>query len=126
MSTDSVKMDTGVPLFFSEFQYLLLETIPLETIMRVFLFSQSKKARLLSDDDSSSAAPSPVKSNGYGFGGMPSPDIVQSRLDLLKNAFPNKVRSSVSDTPAGLCDDKHSKNLSSKFESRVFDAKFVF
>ena len=27
-------MDTGVPLFFSEFQYLLLETIPLETIMR--------------------------------------------------------------------------------------------
>ena len=28
-------MDTGVPLFFSKFQYLLLETIPLETIMRV-------------------------------------------------------------------------------------------
>ena len=35
MSTDSVKMDTGIPLFFSEIQYLLLETIPLETIMRV-------------------------------------------------------------------------------------------
>ena len=35
MSTDYVKMDTGIPLFFSEIQYLLLETIPLETIMRV-------------------------------------------------------------------------------------------
>ena len=35
MSTDSVKMDTGIPLFCSEIQYLLLETIPLETIMRV-------------------------------------------------------------------------------------------
>ena len=30
-------MDTGIPLFFSEIQYLLLETIPLETIMRVVL-----------------------------------------------------------------------------------------
>ena len=28
-------MDTGIPLFFSEIEYLLLETIPLETIMRV-------------------------------------------------------------------------------------------
>ena len=35
MSTDSVKMDTGIPLFFPEIQYLLLETIPLEIIMRV-------------------------------------------------------------------------------------------
>ena len=35
MSTDSVKMDTGIPLFLSEIQYLILETIPLETIMRV-------------------------------------------------------------------------------------------
>ena len=32
-------MDTGIPLFFSEIEYLLLETIPLETIMRVFLTS---------------------------------------------------------------------------------------
>jgi len=30
-------MDTGIPLFFSEIEYLLLETIPLETIMRVTL-----------------------------------------------------------------------------------------
>ena len=28
-------MDTGIPLFFPEIQYLLLETIPLEIIMRV-------------------------------------------------------------------------------------------
>ena len=28
-------MDTGIPLFLSEIEYLLLETIPLETIMRV-------------------------------------------------------------------------------------------
>ena len=28
-------MDTDIPLFFSEIQYLLLETIPLENIMRV-------------------------------------------------------------------------------------------
>merc|ERR1711974_408005 len=43
----------------------------------------SKKPRLLSDDESSPAS-SPVEpaSNGYGFGGMPSPDVVQSRLDL--------------------------------------------
>ena len=27
-------MDTDIPLFFSEIQYLLLETIPLENIMR--------------------------------------------------------------------------------------------
>ena len=36
VSTESVKMDTGIPLFFSEIEYLLLKTIPLETIMRVF------------------------------------------------------------------------------------------
>jgi len=35
-------------------------------------------------------SPRPV-SNGYGFAGMPSPDIVQMRLDLLQKAFPNKV-----------------------------------
>ena len=32
-------MDTGIPLFFSEIEYLLLETIPLETIMRVAMNS---------------------------------------------------------------------------------------
>ena len=31
-------MDTGIPLFFSEIQYLLLETIPLDTIMRILYF----------------------------------------------------------------------------------------
>ena len=29
-------MDTDIPLFFPEIQYLLLETIPLENIMRVY------------------------------------------------------------------------------------------
>ena len=32
-------MDTDLPLFFSEIQYLLLETIPLENIMRVCLIA---------------------------------------------------------------------------------------
>ena len=32
-------MDTGIPLFFSEIEYLLLETIPLDTIIRVYLKS---------------------------------------------------------------------------------------
>ena len=32
------QMDTDIPLNFSEIQYLLLETIPLETIMRVMVF----------------------------------------------------------------------------------------
>ena len=36
MSTDSKNgYWSGIPLFFPEIQYLLLETIPLETIMRV-------------------------------------------------------------------------------------------
>ena len=42
LSTDSKKypykcwqLDTGIPLFFSKIQYLLLYTIPLNTIMRV-------------------------------------------------------------------------------------------
>jgi hypothetical protein len=30
-------------------------------------------------------------SNGYGFSGMPSPDIVQLRLGMLQQTFPNKV-----------------------------------
>ena len=34
-------MDTGMPLFFLEIQYLLLETIPLETIMRVIILNQN-------------------------------------------------------------------------------------
>ena len=58
-----------------------------------FLF-QYKRIRVLSSDTDSSPvkteSPRPV-SNGYGFAGMPSPDIVQMRLDLLQKAFPNKV-----------------------------------
>ena len=47
MSTDSVKMDTGIPLFLSEIQYLILETIPLETIMRVDKILQDTEAKLV-------------------------------------------------------------------------------
>ncbi len=36
-------------------------------------------------------------SNGYGFGGMPSPDVVQSRLDLLQKSFPNIERLELQD-----------------------------
>ena len=45
--------------------------------------------RILSDSEPGDSQP--VSNNGYGFGGMPSPDIVQSRLDLMQKAFPNKV-----------------------------------
>ena len=48
---------------------------------------------------SGSESGSPVKlNNGYGYGGMPSPDVVQSRLDLLSHAFPNKDRMDLQDT----------------------------
>jgi hypothetical protein len=58
---------------------------------------QFKRIRVLSSDDSpekkvtESAAAARTVSNGYGFAGMPSPDIVQMRLDLLQQSFPNKV-----------------------------------
>ena len=52
--------------------------------------------RVLSDSDPDESQ-SPVKqsatsNNGYGFGGMPSPDVVQTRLELLQKSFPNKVK----------------------------------
>ena len=56
-----------------------------------------KRPRLLVDSGSESGG-SPVKmNNGYGFGGMPSPDVVQARLDLLSHAFPNKDRMDLQD-----------------------------
>ena len=55
-----------------------------------------KRPRL---NGSESESGSPIKkNNGYGFGGMPSPDVVQSRLDLLSHAFPNKDRMDLQDT----------------------------
>ena len=55
---------------------------------------QNKRARVLSSDgespDKSRESSEPV-SNGYGFGGIPTPDVVQTRLDLLQRTFPNKV-----------------------------------
>jgi len=55
-----------------------------------------KRPRL---NGSGSESGSPVKiNNGYGYGGMPSPDVVQSRLDLLSHAFPNKDRMDLQDT----------------------------
>ena len=55
-----------------------------------------KRPRL---NGSESESGSPLKiSNGYGYGGMPSPDVVQSRLDLLSHAFPNKDRMDLQDT----------------------------
>ena len=42
-------MDTGMPLFFLEIQYLLLETIPLETIMRVVVFTGFEDTTTLED-----------------------------------------------------------------------------
>ena len=61
-----------------------------------FWHLQNKRPRVLSSDDGTSPeksteSPRPV-SNGYGFAGLPSPDIVQTRLELLRKAFPNKVR----------------------------------
>ena len=50
----------------------------------------------MSDDEPNSEDPPP--SNGYGFGGMPSPDVVQSRLDLLQRSYPNRDRMDLQDT----------------------------
>jgi len=58
----------------------------------------AKRPRVLSDSDGD--AESPVKeppSNGYGFGGMPSPDVVQTRLELLQKSYPNKDRMDLQD-----------------------------
>lgn len=55
----------------------------------------AKRMRILSDSESNHEA-SPLN-NGYGFGGMPSPDVVQSRLDLLQKSFPNKDRMDLQD-----------------------------
>ena len=50
---------------------------------------------MLSSDSEASPEKQPEASrpvsNGYGFAGMPSPDIVQMRLNLLQKAFPNRV-----------------------------------
>ena len=35
-------MDTGIPLFFSEIEYLLLETIPLDQASNLDLFSATQ------------------------------------------------------------------------------------
>ena len=48
-------------------------------------------------ESSGNASPTKLMNNGYGFGGMPSPDVVQSRLDLLSHAFPNKDRMDLQD-----------------------------
>lgn len=63
--------------------------------MLKFHFFKHKRIRVLSSDGEGSPEknPEPVRtvSNGYGFAGMPSPDIVQTRVELLQKSFPNKV-----------------------------------
>jgi hypothetical protein len=61
-------------------------------------FLQHKRIRVEDSNDKTASpenrpeSPHRPVSNGYGFAGMPSPDIVQTRLDLLQKAFPNKVK----------------------------------
>jgi hypothetical protein len=60
-----------------------------------FYLFQAKRPRVLSESENGSEDPvkePPASNNGYGFGGMPSPDVVQTRLELLQKSFPNKVR----------------------------------
>ena len=63
---------------------------------KLTIIFQTKRARLLSDSESDRDA-SPVKNNGYGFSGIPSPDVVQKRLDLLSASFPNRDRMDLQD-----------------------------
>ena len=63
--------------------------------MIYLLYFQAKRPRVLSESENGSEDPvkePPASNNGYGFGGMPSPDVVQTRLELLQKSFPNKVR----------------------------------
>merc|ERR1711935_1181790 len=61
----------------------------------------AKRPRVLSESENGSEEPvkePPASSNnGYGFGGMPSPDVVQTRLELLQKSFPNKDRMDLQD-----------------------------
>jgi len=60
----------------------------------------TKRPRLLSDSEGDSptkAVEEPPSNNGYGFSGIPSPDIVQKRLDLLAASFPNRDRMDLQD-----------------------------
>ena len=62
--------------------------------MIYLLYFQAKRPRVLSESENGSEDPvkePPASNNGYGFGGMPSPDVVQTRLELLQKSFPNKV-----------------------------------
>ena len=66
----------------------------ISVLLEFFILFQAKRPRVLSDsegDGDDSPAKQPGSNNGYGFGGMPSPDIVQTRLELLQKSFPNKV-----------------------------------
>jgi len=60
----------------------------------------AKRPRVLSESENGSEDPvkePPASNNGYGFGGMPSPDVVQTRLELLQKSFPNKDRMDLQD-----------------------------
>ena len=64
-------------------------------LIDLFCLFQAKRPRVLSESEEGSEDPvkqPPTSNNGYGFGGMPSPDVVQTRLELLQKSFPNKVR----------------------------------
>lgn len=54
---------------------------------------QAKRPRVLSDDD---PEPSPSSSNGAtnsaSLASMPSPEVMETRLDCLQKAYPAKVR----------------------------------
>ena len=64
----------------------------------IYCVFQAKRPRVLSESENGSEDPvkePPASNNGYGFGGMPSPDVVQTRLELLQKSFPNKVSKNV-------------------------------
>ena len=61
-------MDTGIPLFFSEIEYLLLETIPLETIMRVLVFIGCFRSNL----------------RGGGFEGVSPQEVFRQQKDHVR------------------------------------------
>ena len=70
-----------------------------------------KRIKLNNIANEDSSAPNTPNKNGYGFDGMPSPDVVQTGLDILQKSYPNRDRMVLHDALKS-CD----WNVSSTFE----------
>jgi hypothetical protein len=67
-----------------------------------------RKSNNIANEDSS--APNTPNKNGYGFDGMPIPDLVQTKLEILQKFHPNRDRIDLHDALKS-CDWKVSSSL---------------